>query len=309
MNIAVLGAGAMGCLFGSYLSKHNNVWLIGRDEKKQADLDRRGITVREKDGHEAHYSPHAAASCKSLPVMDLVIVFVKAAGTENVLETNKSLIGSNTYLLTLQNGAGHERKLLRFAREDRVVIGSTQHNGSMPEPGLVLHGGGGTTSIGLPFGKSAALSFLADAFTECGIDCTVSDEVKKQIWNKLFINTAASSLTAVLQVPIGFILDDPYACTLMEALLHEAVAVANAEGFASFDEAAVTASVKEVIANGRSGLTSIYNHVKTGQQTEVDTISGYVVERANALGIPVPYHKAVVALIHALENRNRSGIE
>lgn len=306
MKIAVIGAGAMGSLFGSYLSRRNDVYLIGRNAQKLSELDRKGITVREKDGTEEQFHPHASAGCAGLPIMDLVIVFVKAMSTESALEGCRSIIGPETYLLTLQNGAGHERKLLKFADESHVIIGSTQHNSSVQEPGVIAHGGDGITGIGLVGGDSERITHLAQEFTACGIVCQVSDSIRKQIWDKLFINTAASSLTAVLQVPLGFILEDAYARTFMERLVHEAVEVANAEGFAVFSEEEVLQSVKGVLKRSKNGYTSIYTHVKTGQKTEVETISGYVIERAEALGIPVPYHRAVVLLIHALEDRNQS---
>ena len=105
---------------------------------------------------------------------------------------------------------------------------------------------------------------------------------------------------------MGFILDDPYACFLMEKLAREAVAVANAEGSAQFDAETVVSDIKTVLANARGGYTSIYADLKNGARTEVDTISGSVVEAAKPLGVAVPYHEFVVALIHALEDKQQT---
>lgn len=74
--------------------------------------------------------------------MDLVIVFVKSMFTRAALETNRNLIGPDTYLMTLQNGAGHEKQLLEFVDREHVIIGSTQHNSSILADGYVNHGGG-----------------------------------------------------------------------------------------------------------------------------------------------------------------------
>lgn len=307
MNIAVLGSGAMGCLFGSYLSKRNTVFLIGHNPEKQAFLDKNGIIVRERDGIETSYHPHAVSSCSGLPVADLVIIFVRVMDTLTVLESNKTIIGPNTYVMTLQNGAGHDEKLLKYADSSHAIIGSTKHSSSVVEPGLIFHSGIGKTAIGA-LDSDSDIGFISDELTACGFPCSVSESIKKQIWDKLFVNTAASSLTGVLQVPLGFIMDDPYANSLMRKLIHEAVEVAHADGFECFDEDQVTASVVEVIENGKKGYTSIYTHVKTGQKSEVDYISGYVLKRGRELGVPVPYHETVVSLIHALENRNAQKI-
>jgi len=305
MKIAVLGAGAMGMLFGGYLSQKNEVYLVEVNEDRVKFIRENGVRIREKDGTEGRYFPNAVSKTDDLGPMDLVIVFVKAMFTVDALSNNRSLIGPDTYIMTLQNGAGHEAKLMQFTDERHVVIGSTQHNSSVIENGHVNHGGAGKSSIGLPGGGSEVLQPIADTLTACGFECVTSNEVKKQIWTKLFTNTAASSLTAVLQVPLGYIYSDPAAHELMIKLCKEAVAVANAEGFAKFDEAEVIAGVETVCKNAPNGYTSIYADVRDGRRTEVDTISGSVVEAARGLNIPVPVHETIVSLIHALERRPR----
>lgn len=308
MKITVLGAGAMGMLFGGYLSQHNDVWMLDVDQSRVDKINRDGARIREKDGDRCFY-PKAVSRCEGLPVMDLVIVFIKAMYSMQALETNRPLIGPNTYVMTLQNGSGHEAKLLRVADRDHVIIGSTQHNSSVISNGYANHGGGGKSSIGLLNGHSEQIDFIAETFTRCGIECVTSNEVKKQIWTKLFLNTSASALTAVLQMPLGYIYDDPHAHTLMLRLVREAVTVANAEGEAHFEEAEVVDGIETVLKNGRGGLTSIYADIKNGARTEVDTISGSVVETARRLGLSVPYHEMLVETIHAMEGRGAYSVE
>lgn len=293
----------MGMLFGGYLSRENQVWLIDVDQRRVEEILKAGVTVEEKDG-EQRFAPLAVTDSKGLPVMDLVIVFVKAMFTESALKTNRHLLGEHTYLMTLQNGAGHENRLLKFVDGEHVIIGSTQHNSSVAGSSKVRHGGGGKTSIGLVSGDSESITTIAETFTRCGFDCITSNQVQKQIWSKLFLNTSASSLTAVLQVPLGFILDNPYACSLMEQLAKEAVAVANANGL-GFDEGEVIEGIKTVLDNGRGGYTSIYADIRDGRRTEVDTIAGSVVEAARERNIPVPCHETIVSLIHAMEGRGK----
>ena len=305
MRITVLGAGAMGMLFGGYLSRKNEVYLVEINEERVREINENGVLIREKDGTEGRYFPKAVSKTEGIGPVDLVIVFVKAMFTVDALSSNRGLIGPDTYLMTLQNGAGHEAKLLQFADAQHVIIGSTQHNSSIIENGHVNHGGSGKTSIGLPAGGSEVLQPIAENLTACGFECVTSNEVKKQIWTKLFTNTAASSLTAVLQVPLGYIYSDPAARELMVKLCKEAVAVANAEGFAKFDEGEVVAGVETVCKNAPNGYTSIYADVRDGRRTEVDTISGSVVDAARALNVPVPCHEMIVSLIHALERRPR----
>lgn len=300
IKITVLGAGAMGSLFGGYLSQHNDVWLVDVDQNKINKIVKNGITISETYGDRSFW-PKAVGSTQNLCEMDLIIVFVKAMYTADALRQNQHLIGKNTYVMTLQNGAGHEATLLQFVTRDHIIIGTTQHNSSLIASGHIHHGGGGMTVIGLLDGNSDSLKPIADVFTECGFLTTTGDNVKKQIWQKLFLNVSASALTAVLQVPLGFILENPYACSLMERLVTEAVEVANTEGIANFESNQVIEDVKAVLKGAPDGYTSIYTDVKNGVRTEVDTISGSVVETAKRLGVAVPINECIVALIHAME--------
>ena len=302
MRIAVLGAGAMGSLFGGYLSRKNDVTLVDLSQTVVDTINRDGVRIREKDGSITTSRPKAVTDSSSLPVQDLVIVFVKSMFTVSALETNRNLIGKDTYLMTLQNGAGHESKLLKFADRLHVIIGSTQHNSSVIGPGFVNHGGSGMSSIGLLDGNSDILMPIAGSFTECGLDCHTENNVQKQIWKKMFTNTAASSLTALFQVPLGFIHTDRNANWIMRRLCHEAVTVANSLGL-DFNEDEVIADVETVLINAPDGYTSIYADIRDGRRTEVDTISGSVVEAAHDQGIDVPYHEMVVRCIHALEGK------
>jgi len=208
--------------------------------------------------------------------------------------------------MTLQNGAGHDAVLRQFVNSDRIIIGTTQHNSSLISAGHIHHGGGGATVIGRLDGNSDRLQSIAESFSECGFSTTTANDVKMQIWRKLFINTAASSLTAILQVPLGFILNNPYGNSLMRRLATEAVAVANAEGVAQFETEKVIEDITAVLKGAPDGYTSIYADIKNGMRTEVDTISGSVIESAKRLGIAVPTHECIVALIHAMEGIKRT---
>ena len=149
MRIAILGAGAMGILFGGCLSQENQTWLVDVNQERVKTITDKGVKIREMDGTDRLFYPGAVTDTADLPQMDLVIIFVKAMFTREALEANRNLIGPDTYLMTLQNGAGHEKQLLAFVDRSHVIIGSTQHNSSILADGYVNHGGGGRTAIGL----------------------------------------------------------------------------------------------------------------------------------------------------------------
>lgn len=305
MKIAVLGAGAMGGLYSAYLSRHNEVTVIDVNAQVVEKINADGLEVQEPDGASAVYHPHAVLSTEGMEPVDLIVVFVKAMFSESALQNNKSIIGPETYLMTLQNGSGHEDMLGKFVPQEHIIIGTTQHNASVAGFGVTKHGGSGMTHMGCVTGDVNRLQKFADAFTACGLDADVSDGVQKMIWNKMFTNVSASALTGALQVPLGFISADEHAWQLCCQLIREAVDVAAALGM-DFDYDEKVAEVKAVCDKSPNGLTSIYADLRDGRRSEVDTISGSIVRAGVKAGVPTPSHSFLVGLIHAMENRPRA---
>ena len=129
MKIAVIGAGAMGSIYGGHLSLHNEVYLVDTNPDVVRTINEKGITL-EENGEDHIYHPKAVTDTAGLPEMDLVILFVKALFSHAALASNRRLIGRDTYLLTLQNGSGHEDILGEFVPEDHIIIGTTEDQGT-----------------------------------------------------------------------------------------------------------------------------------------------------------------------------------
>lgn len=303
MNIAVLGAGAMGSLFAGNLSRCHDVLLVDRFPEVAAAVAKNGVTLVEQDGTSAVHRPRAAAIGETFEPVELVLVFVKAMGTVDTLTRCRSLIGKDTLVLTLQNGGGHEDILSQFVPMEHVLIGTTQHNASIREDGTIFHGGSGVTVIGSPLGHSEEAVRVAQAFTQAGLMTEATDNVRRIVWQKLMTNVSLSALTGVFQMPMGFVTQSASCWALCEKLVAEAVEVARADGV-EFDLEEKLAEVRAVSEGGPQGITSICADLMHGRMTEVDTISGSVVRAARRLNMSAPCHEMMVLLIHAMEDKN-----
>lgn len=302
MRIAVLGAGAMGSIYGGHLALHNEVYLVDTKPEVVRTINEQGIRL-EENGEDHIYRPKAVTDTSALPEMDLIILFVKALFSRAALEGNRGLIGRNTYLLTLQNGSGHEDILGEFVAKDHIVIGTTEDQGTVLGMGHIRHGGTGGTNLGmLTPDAEGMLPRLKDTLDQCGFRAKIHENIQQLIWNKLFVNVALSAVTAVLNVRMGFIAQDPHAFALSAQLLHEAVAVAHALGLEA-DEAHLLEEIRATSERVPEGITSICADLSKGRKTEVDTISGSVVRAARKCGIDVPAHEFLVNMVHAMENR------
>ena len=291
MRIAIIGAGAMGAIYGGRLSLKNEVFLVDTNKALIDAVNTDGL-ILEENGQNNKYTPKAVSSTECLEPVDLIILFVKALYSRSALEANKHLIAPTTYLLTLQNGSGHEDILSDFAPAERIIIGTTEDNGAVIAPGQVLVN---DTENFLPK--------LKDAFDACGFNVKIHKNIQQLIWNKLFVNVAFSAVTGILKCEMGFVAKSDYAMNLSRKLLNEAVTVAHALGLEA-DEEKLLAEIKSVSTNSPNGVTSICADLRAGRKTEVDTISGSVVRAAKKCNIAVPCHEFIVNIIHAMESYN-----
>lgn len=292
----------MGSIYGGRLSQHNEVILVDTNEKVVDQICKNGLKIDE-NGTTDCYHPAALCDTSNEKPADLVILFVKALFSRSALENNRSLIGPDTRLMTLQNGAGHEDLLKEFVNEDRVIIGTTEDNGAVLDFGHVRRGGTGVTNVGmLTEDKDGFLGRLKETFDSCGFEVRIHENIQYLIWDKLFTNVSLSALTGILQVDMGYIAADEYTWKLCRQLIHETILTAAAAGL-EFDEETVAEKVKKTSLNNPSGCTSIRADLRDGRRTEVDTISGAVVRAAKKYNVEVPGHEFVVNLVHAMEGR------
>ena len=304
MRIAVIGAGAMGSIYGGHLSLHNDVYLIDTNQTVVDHINQNGLILQE-DGKDVTYHPTAVTSTQGIEPVDLVILFVKSLFSKAALSNNQGIIGPNTYLMTLQNGSGHEDILAEFAPESRIIIGTTEDNGAVLGLGHVRRGGSGKTNIGmLTEDKENFLAKLKECLDSCGFQGNIHENIRQLIWNKLFTNVSLSAVTGVLQVPMGFIAGNEHAWAITKQLVHEAVAVAHGLGLEA-DEEDITEKVRQTSLGSPEGITSICADLRDGRKTEVNTISGSVVRASKKCGVPAPTHEMIVELVHAMEERSR----
>lgn len=304
MRIAVIGAGAMGSIYGGHLSLHNEVYLVDTNQAIVDHINRNGVILQE-NGQDMVYYPAAVTSTEELEPMDLIILFVKSLFSHTALAGNKVLIGPDTYVMTLQNGSGHEDILSEFVAENHIIIGTTNDNGTMLAPGHVRHGGDGETNIGMLVEDTENfLPKLKETLDGCGFCGHIHANIQQLIWNKLFTNVSLSAVTGVLQVPMGFIAGNEHAWFITKRLIHEAVEVAHGLGLEA-DEEAVIEKVRCTSESSPQGITSICADLRDGRKTEVNTISGSVVRASKKCGVPAPTHELIVELVHAMEERQR----
>lgn len=299
MKIAVLGAGAMGCLYGAYLSKNNDVTLLDIYKPQVDAIKENGLTLLEKD-EEKVFQVKAELSGTDIGYVDLMVVFVKSTQTYDAVKENQKLIHDQTLVLTLQNGAGNDRDILNFAKRENIIIGTSKHNSVGLGLGKVHHTAVGITTLGTMDPDSSKDKIAADILNQSGLNAVVSDDIQRIIWSKLFVNMSINTLTALLQTKIGYMLRNQNAWDFARRVVYEGVEVAEADG-TYFDRRETLDMVRQVCVEAGEGYTSMYQDRQNKRLTEIDKINGAVVEQAKLYGVPTPYNSLIVDLIHAIE--------
>lgn len=307
MKIAVIGAGAMGCLYGAYLSEAGHeVWLVDIQKDHVDAIRSRGLVMEESDGSggwtERRFSKVRATTDPAEPgPVDLALVFVKSTLTGKAVEANRALLGPGTSVLTLQNGLGNVEAIGAVVGMDRVLAGTTAHGATLLGPGRTRHAGSGKTVLGEPDGSlTERLRGIAAAFSAAGLETEGTDNVEGLLWDKLLVNVGINALTALLEVPNGRLLAIEDASQLLEAAVEEGRRVAEAKGVRlHFPDPA--AHAKEVCAATAANRSSMLQDILGGRATEIDRINGAVASEGRALGIATPVNETLVRLVHSKE--------
>ena len=233
MKIAIIGAGAMGSLFGGRLAlAGQEVWLLDIWREHIDAVNQAGLSII-SEGQELVAHPKAAQNAAAVGTADLLLIFVKSGDNAAAAKTARELCGSSTTVLTLQNGYGNAEELAELLGSEKIIAGTTAQGATLLGPGKVLHGGNGQTHIGEFSGKKTPrLAAVASILTSAGIPTTVETDVNSLIWGKLIVNVGINALTAITGVRNGMLAEYPETRKIMELAVLEAATVATASRWA-----------------------------------------------------------------------------
>ena len=303
MKIIVLGAGAMGSMYGSILSKRNEVWLVDIWKEHVDKINSEGLRLKISDTEEEIYHPHATTNSADAGKADLVIIFVKSVNTAAALEENKNIFHDDTMVLTLQNGYGNDEDILPYVKEDNLLIGTAAGGATVLGPGHIFQAGRDLTTIGVRPGCSlASAQRVVDELNACGFPAVTSDNAMEIVWKKLLVNVGCSAVCALLEKNNAFMDFSPSAYSIGLELIKEACAVAKAEGY-TFDPEAIAVRYfhegAKIVGKNRCAMLQ---DVDRKRKTEIEKFNGAVARIGKKHGIPTPYNEVMLKLINAKED-------
>ncbi|QCP14868.1 2-dehydropantoate 2-reductase [Pseudoduganella umbonata] len=330
MKIAVIGAGAIGGLVGARLAlAGEDVTFIVRGANLEA-IRNRGIRLIEADGQvRVAARVRATDDYEAAGLQDVVIVALKAHQVADVAGRIGALFGPETVVVTMQNGipfwyfhrhggefdgravlsvdpAGELAQAIPPAR----ILGCVVYPAAeLVSPGVIRHIEGSRFPLGeLDGSTSERAGRVGACFEHAGLKAPVLDNIRAEIWLKLWGNLSFNPISALAHSTLVDICQHPLARGLAASMMREAEAVAAKLGIAFRVTLDRRIEGAEKIGKHK---TSMLQDVEAGRGPEIDALVGSVIELARMTGTPTPHIDSAYALVKLLEQsmaEARSGV-
>jgi 2-dehydropantoate 2-reductase len=302
MRIAVVGAGAMGSIFGARFQQGGlETVLVDVAQPLVDTINANGVTVVRGEEEQIERVP-ATTDPAAAGTQDLVVFFVKCYHTASAAELAAPLVGPGTVVASLQNGWGNGDVLATAFDPGQIAIGVTYNSGTVLEPGRVAHPGVGPTYVG-PFedGSSDGAARVAAALEAGGLESYVVEPIRPEIWKKLILNAATLPTAALTGMHAGALSAHAEMHALVDETAREAVAVARALGY-EIDADERCDYIHGLLTRAGPTKASMLQDFEAGRRTEVDVINGAVVRAGDEQGVDVALNRAFVALVKGWES-------
>jgi len=306
MKFLVMGAGALGSAFGGMLANAgHDVTLIGRESHMKPIRDH-GLKITGIWGSHVIKNIRATSELKENYKPDVVLLTTKSFDTENAMQELQPLISDNSVVISLQNGIGNEEIIARYVGEEHTMGGMVITGFEIPKPGEVeVTVSAATTKIGeLNNEITPRVRKIVAIFNDAGIPTDAVDNIQMHIWAKALYSAALNPLSAIFRVEYGK-LSNPHSFAIIEALIHEAFEVAEAEKIELFWNNAgeyLAYLWHEQIPRTEKHRSSMLNDIERGKKTEIDFLNGVFVALGKKHNIPTPVNETIVRVIKFLES-------
>ena len=309
MEIAIVGAGVLGSIFGSLFSEKGfPVTLIEVLEERVRLIDKEGLWLQWPDGRRTHTDIAITSDAASVGVKDVVMVAVKGYHTRSAVDSAKPMIGADTLVLSVQNGLGNLETLAEVVGPERVVGGITAHSGMAVSMNEVRYVGGlGPLLVIGPYDgvRREGFAAMVERFQAVGLDVQTAADINRVIWKKLIANVSTNVVAALTGLTGGTAVEHEPSVKIIDALGRELAAVARAKGIDIPELDDPLAFSLKAFASTKDNRVSMLQDVEAGRPTEIGNLNEVIVSEGRRYNIPTPYNEAVSWLTRGVEARNR----
>ncbi|MEZ6212514.1 MAG: 2-dehydropantoate 2-reductase [Phycisphaerales bacterium] len=305
---AVIGAGSMGTLIAATLGRVIPVVMVCRNENRATQLFRWGASVEGLIA--AHARPIVVRSIDEIPNAggaDLIFVATKTTAIPAVAKVlapvlpSISNVGRRPVVVSFQNGIDPGRELMQRLNHDRVIRMVLSLGATLTEDGRAVRLTLNQTphEIGSVDPQHSELcESIAGLLAEGGLETAFTPDIESAVWKKAIVNAAVNPVAALVNASVGDVIDGP-SRIIMNRLLDEGVAVARSAGVQLPDD--YVPRVLALIQSARDHIPSMVEDIRSGRESEIGQLNRQIMDRGRKLGVPVPTHETIDALIETFD--------
>lgn len=304
MKICIMGAGAMGCMFGAkYVRSGQEVVLVDGWQAHVDAINEKGLDV-ERNGETYNVTIPAVTSAEAAKEIlggaaDLVMIFCKGMDTEKFVKNSMPVVDENTCFLTLQNGLGNPQIINKFIPADRVFFGGASAGSVLLGPGSIRD----TTSDRkgllihiMPLDRviNDKCIEVADVITKAGMATGAELYAEQYVWEKLCLNCCVNAPGVITRLNLMTMANDRNGFVLFDKIVAEIAAVAQANGV-DVDYEHLRSFV-HLAAHKSPHYASMLQDAHNKRPLELSTITGAIVKEGKKYGIPTPVNETIALL-------------
>ena len=303
MKIAVIGAGAMGSIYASFLAQsNNNVLAIDLWEDHINAINTNGLRVSGFSGDKTVKNIKVSKDINDAKGYELFIIATKAAGVGPVASKLSKIVSKDSIILTIQNGLGAGERIASFMPSENILLGVAQGFGaSMIGPGHAHHNNMSMIRIGeMNGGITQRLENLVQVWCDAGFNAKSFEDIEQLIWEKFVCNVAWSGSCSIFKKTLGQVMENEDMFNIAKGCALEARKMGDLRKVNfTFDD-----TVDYITEFGKKLLNSkpsMLQDVEAQRLSEIDAINGMVVTLGKEHNVETPYNTAVSSIIKAQE--------
>jgi len=303
--VTIVGAGAMGCLFGGLLAENGcHVHLIDPCKEHVDEINKNGLKLTGVGGERFITNLIAVANSDELNLCaDIVIVQCKSMYTKDAVKSILNITDKNTKFISFQNGLGNEDDIAEILGSSKNVFGGhTLQGANVVRPGEINIHTDLPSYIGPWKNKDNFLDaqIIANFFSRHGVPTYYDFNIEKRIWMKVIYNCVVSPYSALTRLTHRQIYSTPNSIENANLIINEAVNVAFREGILITDQESQEC-LQKVIDSKQDNKSSMYYDIEANRKSEINYINGRIVKLAEKHHIEVPVNKTMEFLIKSIE--------
>ena len=305
VRIGVIGMGPVGSILSAHLLE-SGAYVVSCDtsQTRIESIKTRGICLT----HTIEKEVPVMDTCLSAAELreydlDLVAVSVKTPYLKSVLTELEETLTEKTFVMSSQNGLDNEAEIAKIFGVDRTLRMVINYAGNLNNDGSVqvtfFNPPNYVAALG-PKGVETGNQF-AELLNAVSLQTIVLDDIRPHSWEKTILNAALSPVSALSRRTMKGIMETDWGVTLVENIVNESIAVAEAEGI-DLGEGFTQHCIQYLKGGGRHKPSMLID-IEKNLPTEIDYLNGRIVEYGKKHSVPTPVNRTITTLINLLERK------